>query len=110
MGVNGRAAARLGNPHPQKEGREEIAVPLLSCLFSDTSPEAEAIWIERQRAMSGEQRMILAYDMSIFARELAREGIRRDHPDWNEAKIARELLRLAFLPALPCQPGCNERG
>ena len=42
--------------------------------------------------------MHLAYEMSMFARELARAGIRKDHPDWDEAQIARELLRLAFFP------------
>jgi hypothetical protein len=36
--------------------------------------------------------------MSEFARELARAGIRKDHPDWPESQVARELLRLAFLP------------
>jgi hypothetical protein len=49
--------------------------------------------------MSGEQRIFLAFEMSLFARELAKEGVRRDHPDWTEVQIARELLRLAFLPA-----------
>ena len=67
--------------------------------ISDTAPAARALQLEIQQAMSGEQRMTLAYEMSMFARELAREGIRRDHPDWSDAQIARELLRLAFLPA-----------
>jgi hypothetical protein len=49
--------------------------------------------------MSGEQRITLAYEMSMFVRELMREGIRRDHPEWTEAQIARELLRRAFFPA-----------
>jgi hypothetical protein len=49
--------------------------------------------------MSGEQRLLLAFEMSEFARDLAKAGIRRDHPDWDEARVARELLRLAFLPA-----------
>jgi hypothetical protein len=49
--------------------------------------------------MSGEQRILLAFEMSLFARELAREGIRREHPEWPEARVARELLRLAFFPA-----------
>jgi len=66
---------------------------------TDTSPEAQAIQLEIQRAMSGEQRILLALDMSLFARELAREGIRRDHPHWPEARVARELLRLAFFPS-----------
>lgn len=51
------------------------------------------------RSMSGEQRMLLAFDMSLFARELAKEGIRREHPDWPEALVERELLRIAFFPA-----------
>jgi len=49
--------------------------------------------------MSGEQRLLLAFEMSLFARELSRERIRRDHPEWPETQIARELLRLAFFPA-----------
>jgi hypothetical protein len=48
--------------------------------------------------MSGEQRMLLAWDMSLFARDLARAGIRDAHPEWTDAEVARELLRLAFLP------------
>ena len=52
-----------------------------------------------QRAMPGEQRLLLAFEMSLFARALAKAGVRRDHPDWTEAQVARELLRLAFLPA-----------
>jgi hypothetical protein len=67
--------------------------------MSDTSPAAQDIQIRIQSAMSGEQRLLLAYEMSLFARELAHEGIRRDHPEWTEAQVARELLRLAFLPA-----------
>lgn len=72
--------------------------------MSDTSPAAQALQLQIQSAMSGEQRMTLAYEMSMFARDLAREGIRRDHPEWTEAQIARELLRLAFLPE-PLPPG-----
>ena len=66
--------------------------------ITDTSPEARARQLEILRAMSGEQRMLLAYEMSMFVRELMREGIQRDHPEWTEALIARELLRRAFQP------------
>jgi hypothetical protein len=54
--------------------------------------------------MSGEKRLLLAFEMSLFARELAKEGIRREHPEWSEPQIVRELIRLAFLPALPPVP------
>lgn len=67
--------------------------------MSDTTPEAQAIQERILRNMSGEERLLLAWDMSVFARELARAGIRQDHPDWTEAEVSRELLRLAFLPA-----------
>lgn len=67
--------------------------------ITDTSPEAAAVQLEILRKMTGEQRMMLAYEMSMFVRELMREGIQRDHPDWTEAQIARELLRRAFFPA-----------
>lgn len=72
--------------------------------MSDTSPAAQALQLQIQSAMSGERRLLMAYEMSLFARELAKEGIRRDHPAWTEAQVARELLRLAFLPA-PLPPG-----
>ena len=64
----------------------------------DTTSEAQAVQDEILRAMTGEQRMILAFEMSLFARELARAGIRHEHPDWTEDRVARELIRLAFLP------------
>lgn len=65
---------------------------------TDTSLAAQAVQLDIQRAMSGEQRILLAFEMSLFVRELAREGIRREHPEWPEARVARELLRLAFFP------------
>jgi hypothetical protein len=54
--------------------------------------------------MSGEQRLLLAYEMSMFARELARARIISDHPDCGEARVSRGLLRIAFLPS-PLPPG-----
>jgi hypothetical protein len=48
--------------------------------------------------MSGERRLLLALEMSLFARELSRTRIRSEHPDWPESQVKRELLRLAFLP------------
>jgi len=72
---------------------------IFAVSVTDTSPVARDRQLQVQRVMSGEQRLLLAFEMSLFARELAREGIRRDHPEWMEVHVARELLRLAFLPA-----------
>ena len=67
-------------------------------IHSDTTPAAEAVQLELLRAMSGEKRLLLAIEMSEFARELAKEGIRLQHPDWPESLVLRELIRLAFFP------------
>jgi hypothetical protein len=57
------------------------------------------VQLDIHRSMSGEQRLLLAYEMSMFARELNHARLLREHPEWSEASIAREILRLAFLPA-----------
>jgi hypothetical protein len=76
----------------------------LPAPITDTTPSAQAIQLQVQRAMSGEQRLLMAFKMSVFARELARERIRREHPEWPETRVGRELIRLAFLPEpLPAQ-------
>lgn len=66
--------------------------------ISDTTPEAQAVQDEILRKMTGKQRLLLAFEMTMFARDLARARIRKDHPDWPETHVTRELLRLAFLP------------
>jgi len=66
--------------------------------ISDTGPAAKKLQMQIEAAMTGEERLVEAFDMSLFARELAKAKIRRDHPDWNESQVAREALRLAFLP------------
>ena len=66
--------------------------------ITDTSPAAAAVQLSIQRAMSGEQRVLLAVEMCESTREFARKGIQNDHPEWSEAQVARELLRRTFLP------------
>jgi hypothetical protein len=66
--------------------------------ISDTSSESHEIQLQIHRSMSGAQRILLALEMSLFARDLARERIRSEHPDWDEWQVQRELLRIAFLP------------
>ena len=92
--VGYRPAAAGGlNIRPSRHGNI-LAVPI-----TDTSPSAQALQLQIQRAMPGEQRLLLALEMSLFARELAKERIRREYPEWSDAQVARELVRLTFLPA-----------
>ena len=73
--------------------------------ISDTDPAAREVQIKVLRNMTGEQRLLLAIEMSEFAHELSRAGIRDQHPEWSEKEVTRELLRRAFYPApLPDLP------
>ncbi len=65
---------------------------------SDTSAAARAVQLEIERARTGEDRLLTAFEMTQLARDLAAAGIRHDHPDWSHAQVKRELIRLAFLP------------
>jgi hypothetical protein len=80
---------RLGNSAPWYH----FPVPI-----TDTSPAAQALQLNIHRSMSGEQRLLLAFEMCELGPELNRARIRREHPEWSETQIARELLRLAFFP------------
>lgn len=66
--------------------------------ISDTSPEIQAMQDRIIMAMTGEQRLKLAVDMSLFARALAKARICREHPEWSEKEVMLELFRLAFFP------------
>jgi hypothetical protein len=70
----------------------------------DTTPEAAALQTSIHRGLSGAERLGLALDMSITARELALTRLRHQHPDWSEADLKRELIRYALLPALLPEP------
>jgi hypothetical protein len=48
--------------------------------------------------MTPAQRLEIALDMSLAAREFALAGLRLRHPDWTETQLQREILRYAFLP------------
>jgi hypothetical protein len=48
--------------------------------------------IERYRQMTGEQRLDLALRLHEMSCDIAREGIRRRHPQANEVEVER-LLR-----------------
>ena len=48
--------------------------------------------IERYRSMTGEQRLAVALELHEMSCEIAREGIRRQHPTADAAEVER-LLR-----------------
>ncbi len=49
-------------------------------------------------SMTGEQRLLLAMEISYFSRELMMQGIRDRHRDWSEEEVVREFRRMVFAP------------
>jgi hypothetical protein len=47
--------------------------------------------IERYRHMTGEQRLAVALELHELSCDIAREGIRRQHPEADAAEIERQL-------------------
>jgi hypothetical protein len=64
----------------------------------DTTPEIEAMQIRIFRAMTIEQHLHWTLEISLLSRALMRAGVRRDHPDWSDKEIEREVHRLSFFP------------
>jgi hypothetical protein len=62
------------------------------------NPDDREYTLEELRAMTGEQRMRITFELSdeMRRRELAR--IRAEHPDWILLEVVREWIRLCFLP------------
>lgn len=65
--------------------------------MSDTRPEIEAMQARLHEAMSGEERVLLAFEMSHYTHELAKQYLRDRHPDWPEDRVTREFL-FSLLP------------
>ena len=49
--------------------------------------------IDRYRHMTGEQRLALSLELHELSCDIAREGIRRQHPDADAGEIERLLRR-----------------
>jgi len=57
--------------------------------------------IERYRQMTGEERLAIALELHELSCEIARAGIRHDHPEADAAEVEgllRQRLELARIP------------
>ena len=62
----------------------------------DTTPEIHEMQARIHKAMSGEQRLLLALEISYLAHAFAKAGIRSRHRDWSEEQVTREFRRSLF--------------
>lgn len=60
----------------------------------DTSQAAHDLQIKIYRSMKDEERAEMALRMSDDARQIAREGIRQRHPEYDDAEVQRALIAL----------------
>lgn len=49
-----------------------------------------------QSFMTGEQKILLSLEISEFDREIRKQRLRREHPEWCELEVMQEILRQAF--------------
>lgn len=67
---------------------------------TDTSPEAERVQMAIWRRLGPSGRVALAVRLSDDVRELARAGIRRRHPNYDERDVELALWRMTLGDAL----------
>lgn len=66
--------------------------------MTDTSPTVAALQARIHRSLTGCERLRIAIEMSLAARELSLARLRRQHPEWSDAELRRELVRYSFPP------------
>ena len=49
-----------------------------------------------QSFMSGEQKVLLSFEMSEFDREIRKQKLRLEHPEWSELEVMNQIIRQAF--------------
>jgi len=59
----------------------------------DTTPDAHRKQIEILQKMSPEKRALISFELSDNVRQIAMAGIKKQHPDFTDTQIRRELLR-----------------
>jgi hypothetical protein len=69
---------------------------MLAMLVTDTSPGVHALQIRLYREAGPERRAAMAADLSEAVREFSRAGVRLRHPEFSEAEVNRELLRILY--------------
>lgn len=73
---------------------------MVGMIACDTTGEAAAMQAAVFRAMTPEQRLLRALEVSDFVVELAESGIRARHPEYSDTQVRHALLRLRLGDAL----------
>ncbi len=69
----------------------------------DTTEEAREVQVAAYRAMTGAERVALAFELSDDMRTVTIEGIRRRHPNYDDEQVRHELLSILHGPELAAE-------
>ena len=58
-----------------------------------TPDEGLRMQIEGYRRMTPQQRLQISFRLYELTRTLVRQGVKHQHPDWDEQQVEREVLR-----------------
>ena len=72
-------------------------------LFTDTSPEAEAVLVALWRQMPVCRKLAIMCQLNMTVRTLAISGLRQRYPDADQWEIRRRLADLTLGPTLAAQ-------
>ena len=63
---------------------------------SDTTDDALREHIRGLRKLDINARAAMTFELSDNLRQIVKDGVRHRHPDWNEAQVKREVLRIVL--------------
>jgi hypothetical protein len=46
--------------------------------------------------LSPGQKVVLSMEISMFDREIRKQKLRREHPEWSEVEVMNEIIRQSF--------------
>jgi hypothetical protein len=69
---------------------------VFAMAISDTSAKAAAIQLQLYRDAGPSRRAQIAVDLSDAVRETTLAGIRRRHPEYSDAEVRAEFLRIVY--------------
>jgi hypothetical protein len=67
----------------------------------DTSPQAFAYHLDRYRELGASGRSRMAAELSDALRQTSLASIRRRHPEYSEAEVARVFVKVVYRIDLP---------
>lgn len=73
---------------------------MVETIPGDTTKDAFLRQLEVLRGLDISARAAMTFELSDNLRQIVRDGVRHRHPDWDEAQVKREFLRIVLGDAL----------